>query len=390
MGRPPLEVADIFRAHGASYRKKHRLSREQGRVMRAIEVCRTAALGGHVDQCDRCGYRSISYNSCRNRHCPKCQSLARAEWLEERQKELLPVEYFHVVFTVPEPIAAIALQNKRIIYNILFRAVSQTLLTIARDRKHLGARIGFTAVLHTWGQNLHHHPHIHCVVPGGGISVNGNKWIYCKNGKFFLPVAVLSRMFRGKFLFYLKRAFSKGLLNFAGSLQELNQSNSLAGYLKICYQTNWVVYCKAPWGGPDHVLKYLSRYTHRIAISNDRLLALRDGKVTFQWKDYKNGNRQRFMTLDVEEFIRRFLLHVLPDRFVRIRHYGFLGNRSKDNLQRCRDLLAVPVPTISEQNWKERYESLTGCSLDVCPSCRQGRLVCIETLIPNHHSLDSS
>ena len=323
MARPKLEVADIFRQCGAQYRRKQKahLSRAQRRVMRAIETCRTAVMGGHVNQCTQCGHRVISYNSCRNRHCPKCQSLAKAKWLEARQAELLPVTYFHVIFTIPQTLASIALQNKRNVYNILFRAVSKTLLGIAGDPKHLGASIGFIAILHTWGQNLLHHPHIHCVVPGGGLSTDGRRWIKSRK-KFFLPVKVLSRRFRRLFLQYFDEAYKAGKLGFHGSLEHLNDPDEFSRFLKPARMTEWVVYAKPPFGGPKQVFDYLGRYTHRVAISNHRLTALDGDKVTFRWRDYRHGNRPKEMTLEADEFIRRFLLHVLPGGFVRIRHYG--------------------------------------------------------------------
>lgn len=385
MSRPALEVADIFRRHGEEYRKVHgeSLSPGQRRVMRAIELCRTAALGGHRDQCDRCGHERFSYSSCCNRHCPKCQSLAKAKWLEARQAELLPVEHFHVVFTVPDTLAPIALQNKHVVYGILFRAASETLRTIAADPKHLGAKIGFLAVLHTWGQNLMAHPHLHCVVPGGGLSVDGSRWVRCRRG-FFLPVRVLSRMFRGKFLAYLKEAFEQGKLQFHGKLTRLTDPAAFANFLKNGRKTDWVVYSKAPFGGPAQVLEYLGRYTHRIAISNNRLVKLEDGKVTFRWKDYRR-NRSGLMTLDADEFIRRFLIHVLPRGFMRLRHYGLFANRDRaKKLAKCRLLLGpteladTPAPKLTD--WKSRYEALTGISFDVCPACRHGRMLCVEVL----------
>jgi hypothetical protein len=386
MSRPDLEVADIFRECGAQYRKIHgaSMSREQHRAMRAIEICRTATLGGHVDQCDQCGEQRISYNSCRNRHCPKCQSLARAKWLEARMAELLPTPYFHVVFTVPREIASVAFQNMKLVYTILFRAVSQTLLEIAADPKHLGAEIGFLAVLHTWTQTLMHHPHLHCVIPGGGLSPDHTRWVYGRP-EFFLPVAVLSRMFRGKFLFYLKQAFDQGKLNFFGDLKPLADPQAFGHFLRRNREIEWVVYAKRPFGGPAQVLDYLGRYTHRIAISNNRLLAFQDGKVTFQWKDRKNGDRKRTMTLDAHEFIRRFLIHVLPHGFAKLRYFGFLANRYRANrLSLCRQLLNAPPPETDPQvlDWKSRHEVLTGESLDICPACQQGRMVLLETLVP--------
>jgi Putative transposase/Transposase zinc-binding domain len=386
--RPKLEVGDIFRRYGAAYRQQHAgsLSRGQRRVMSAIELCRTAALGGHLEQCDSCGHQRPVYNSCRDRHCPKCQSLARARWLEDRQAELLPVEYFHVVFTVPQEIAAIAYQNKEVVYGILFHAAAETLRTIAADPQHLGAEIGFLAILHTWGQNLLFHPHLHCVVPGGGISVDDKRWIACRPG-FFLPVRVLSRMFRRLFLEHLQAAFDAGKLQFFSSLQPLRDPKAFAAYLAPLRQTEWVVYAKPPFGGPEQVLNYLGRYTHRVAISNNRLLDTDNGKVCFRWKDYRDHNQQKMMTLEADEFIRRFLLHVLPDRFQRIRHYGFLGHRYRQaKLALCRQLLGValtstdPVPRSDKLDYRKLYEQLTGKSLRECPVCHRGQMVTIAVL----------
>lgn len=385
MRRPQLELADIFGQYGPEFRKNHSslLTRQQWRAMRAIELCRTAALGGHVDQCDSCGYESISYNSCRNRHCPKCQSLARARWLQERLSELLPVSYFHVVFTLPACMAALAMQNRKVVYNLLFRAASETLRTIAADPKHLGAEIGFLAVLHTWGQTLLHHPHIHCVVPGGGFSPDRRRWVHGRGKKFFLPVRVLSRMFRGKFIAYLKQACKEGKLHFSGTSKQLADPLSFNNFLRNARKSKWVVYAKPPFGGPAQVLDYLGRYTHRVAISNNRLMQLQGGKVTFRWKNYRHGNRSETMTLEVDEFIRRFLLHILPNRFMRIRHFGFLANRNRtQNLALCRQLLNVPEPTdlSTLQDWPTRYEALTGHSLALCPSCKHGHMCQVEIL----------
>ena len=338
--RPPLEVADIFRRYGPQYRQTHgaTLSQAQRRVMRAIEVCRTAALGGHVEQCESCGHQRIAYNSCRDRHCPKCQSLARAQWLEERRAELLETEYFHVVFTVPQEIAAIAYQNKRVVYNILFRATAETLRTIAADPKHLGAEIGFLAVLHTWGQTLLHHPHLHCVVPGGGLAPDGTRWIACRPG-FFLPVRVLSRLFRRLFLEQLEQAYTTGQLQFSAALASLHDPQAFAAYLAPLRRSEWVVYAKKPFGSAQRVLDYLGRYTHRVAISNNRLLSMDEEQITFRWKDYRQHDKQKLMTLTPTEFIRRFFLHVLPSGFQRIRHFGFLGNRYRQaKLALCRQL----------------------------------------------------
>jgi len=384
-----LEVADIFRQVGPAYRQDHAdsLSRGQRRVMSDIERCRTAALGGHVEQCDACGHLRISFNSCRSRHCPKCQSLVRAQWLEDRQAELLPVEYFHVVFTVPQEIAAIAYQNKAVVYGIMFHATAETLRTIAADPKHLGAEIGFIAILHTWGQNLLHHPHLHCVVPGGGVSPDGQRWISCRPG-FFLPVRVLSRLFRRLFLAQLQQAFDDGELHFFNSIAALHDRAAFAKYLAPARQTEWVVYAKAPFGGPQQVLQYLGRYTHRVAISNNRLIDFADGQVTFAWKDYRHESRNKLMRLDAQEFVRRFLLHVLPPGFQRIRHFGLLANRHREvKLEHCRQLLDVPAPVVdlSEEeplDYRDRYQRLTGVSLRDCPQCGRGQMVCIESFLP--------
>jgi hypothetical protein len=386
MTRPALEVADIFRECGAQYRKIHgpSMSREQYRAMRAIEVCRTAYLGGHVDVCDHCGAERHSYNSCRNRHCPKCQSLAKAEWLEDRMAELLPAPYYHVVFTIPEEVASVAFQNKKTVYTILFKAASETLRTIAADPRHLGAEIGFLAVLHTWTQALLHHPHLHCVIPGGGLSPDHSRWVSCRLG-FFLPVRVLSRLFRAKFLYYLRQAFDQGKLLFFSDLKSLSDPKAFGPFLTRNRKSEWVVYAKPPFGGPTQVLDYLGRYTHRVAISNHRLIAFRDGKISFRWRDRKKHDRIRTMTLDADEFIRRFLIHILPQGFAKIRYFGFLSNRHRRNrLSLCRLLLKAPPLDADLQvlNWKSRHESLTGESLDSCPVCRKGRMHTVQILLP--------
>jgi len=340
-------VADVFRRHGDAYRRTHdgHLGRVERRVMSAIELCRTAALGGHTEACIDCGLVRCAYNSCRNRHCPKCQGLARAEWLAARQAELLPVSYFHVVFTLPAPVAEIAFQNKEAVYAILFRTAAETLHTIAADPKHLGAEIGLVAVLHTWGQNLHHHPHIHCVVPGGGPSLDGTRWVACRPG-FFLPVRVLSRLFRRLFLDALRVAFEAGHLGFFGELAPLAEPAAFARRLRDLRQVEWVVYAKPPFGGPAQVLAYLGRYTHRVAISNARLVGMSDDRVAFRWKDYRHHGKAKVMTLEPFEFIRRFLLHTLPDGFHRIQHYGFLANGHRAaKLALCRSLLDVASPS---------------------------------------------
>jgi hypothetical protein len=388
MDRPRVEVGDVFRRYGEAYRQHHAgsLSTAQRRVMSAIERCRTAALGGHIEQCDQCGYRRNAYNSCRNRHCPKCQSLARAQWIEDRQAELLDTEYFHVVFTLPEEIAAIAYQNKKVVYGILFRATSETLCTIAADPKHLGAEIGFFAVLHTWGQNLLHHPHLHCVVPGGGLSPDGTHWVACRPG-FFLPVRVLSCLFRRLFLELLEKAFDDGQLQFFSSLEELYNRPAFLRYLEPLRKSKWVVYAKAPFAGPQQVLDYVGRYTHRVAISNNRLLDIEDSQVEFRYKDYRHDGQQKPMTLSADEFIRRFLLHVLPNGFQRIRYYGFLGNRHRqEKLQQCRQLLGMArleqlaSTEETEPDYRDRYEALTGPSLWECPVCHRGRMIVIGSI----------
>jgi hypothetical protein len=377
-----LEVADVFRTYEKEFFAQwgHVLGAHQRKAFAAIRDCRTAALGGHVEyveQCDTCGHRVISYNSCRNRHCPKCQAMARAEWLNEREGELLPVPYFHVVFTLPQKIGALALQNAREIYRILFRAASETLLTIAADPRRLGAAIGFLAVLHTWGQNLHLHPHLHCVVPGGGISPDGVRWIECKKQSFFLPVKVLSSRFRNLFMIYLLKAFRAGRLKFHGEMAGLAQPAAFEALCRQARRIQWVVFVKPPFGGPEQVLRYLARYTHRVAISNRRLLSMEEGRVTFAYKDYADGNQSKVMTLEATEFIRRFLLHILPRGFVRIRQFGFLANRARGKkLALCRTLLGAVPPDntrkVAHQDGKR------------CPACKIGRLALIGT-IPAHH-----
>jgi len=388
MERPKLEVGDVFRRYGETYRQQHAgsLSRAQLRVMSAIERCRTPALGGHVEQCDQCQFQRIAYNSCRDRHCPKCQCLARAQWIEDRQAELLDTEYFHVVFTLPEEIAALSYQNKEVMYGILFRATSETLRTIAADPKHLGAEIGFFAVLHSWGQNLRFHPHLHCVVPGGGLSPDGTRWIPCRPG-FFLPVRVLSCLFRRLFLELLEKAFADGQLQFFSALEHLRENLAFRRYLAPLGNRDWVVYAKKPFAGPQQVLDYVGRYTHRVAIANNRLLDIENRQVHFRYKDYRDGGQQKTMTLSADEFIRRFLLHVLPDGFHRIRYYGFLGNRYRqEKLQQCRQLLGMIRETTPDQStpryYRDRYQALTGSSLWECPVCHQGRMMVIRVIDP--------
>jgi len=383
MNRPKLEVADIFRQHGDAFLERYGdvTSHDQRRVLRDVTICRTAALGGHVEECDRCGHRQVAYNSCRNRHCPKCQATAAAEWMQAREAELLPVEYFHLVFTLPATLNSIALQNPRVVYGLLFRAASETLQQVAADPDHLGAEIGFLAVLHTWGQNLQHHPHVHCIVPGGGISPDASRWIACRPG-FFLPVRVLSRVFRGKFLSLLRNAFDRGRLAFHGKLASLADPAEFQRRLTDSAKTEWVVHAKPPFGGPQQVLKYLARYTHRVAISNNRLVATEGAEVSFHWKDYAHGGKQKTMTLKAIEFIRRFLLHVLPAGFVRIRHYGFLANRcGREKLELCRRLLAAIMPPVAVESAPEPKGAVEGRPKPhTCPACGEGQMIIIETL----------
>ncbi len=385
---PALEVADIFRRHGESYRRAHagHLSRTERRVMGAIEACRTAALGGHVERCAECGLVRISYNSCRDRHCPKCQGSVRAAWVAARQTELLPVPYFHVVFTLPAPAAEIAFQNKAEVYAILFRAVAETLSTIAAYPRHLGAEIGFIGVLHTWGQNLQHHPHVHCLVPGGGVSPDGRRWVACRPG-FFLPVRVLSWLFRRLFLEKLKAAFDAGRLAFFGTLAGLAAAPFFARRLSDLRRAEWVVYSKRPFAGPAAVLAYLGRYTYRIAISNSRLIEMTDDRVRFRWRDYRHHDKSKVMTLAADEFIRRFLLHTLPDGFHHIRHYGFLGNRHRaQKLALCRELLAVAL--VAPHGNDDEAEQLRDRTFDLCPCC--GGCMVVVGPLPRSRPVNSS
>jgi len=378
MNQPPFEVADIIRQSGNSFIAKHRswLTWLHLRVLFAIEFCRTATLGGHLDRCSRCGYEAISYNSCRNRHCPKCLTNARDQWLAERSQELLPVHYVHVVFTVPHELSWLALHNKKIVYDLLFRTSTATLLEVAADPTHLGAEIGFLSVLHTWGQNLQHHPHIHCVIPSGGLSPDRRRWIHPRY-PFFLPVKVLSRVFRGKFIAALKHAFRQGQLVFPGGLQALAGEKAFRAFLRPLFRQDWVIYSKRPFGGPEHVLHYLARYTHRVAISNHRLLSVADGKVSFRWKDYAHGSKQRKMTVTAEEFLRRFMLHVLPRGFVRIRFSGLLANRRrKQLLPLCKQLLEGSSQPHSQTSGSVEAKPVEGW---FCPHCG-GSMMLIEKL----------
>jgi len=384
--RPRLEVAEVIRSYGQAFRERYRPSPAQSRVLRAITQCRTGVLGGHVQGCDHCGELKISYNSCRNRHCPKCQGSQTAQWLEAQQPHLLPVPYFHVVFTLPQVLAPLALQNPRVVYGLLFQAASRTLLEVAANPRHLGAKIGFLAVLHTWGQNLHHHPHVHCVVPAGGLSPDGSRWV-SSSPHFFLPVRVLSRLFRGKFLALLLQAFDDGRLRFHGSIAPLATRSAFLGLVSQARSTEWVVFAKRPFGGPATVLKYLARYTHRVAISNHRLQSIEDGRVSFRYKDYARGRRLRTMRLEATEFIRRFLLHALPKGFVRIRRYGLLANaQCAQRLAWCRQLLGS-TKTVTDPAKNEPGDRSTGIApyepgVYRCPSCENGIMRRLHGRIP--------
>jgi hypothetical protein len=379
MSRPPLEVADLIRTAGAGFieRNRHWLRWKHIKVLLAIVRCRTAALGGHLDQCTRCGHRTtISYNSCRNRHCPKCQTSARERWITARQKELLPTRYVHVVFTLPRHLAPLVLQNTKVIYDLLLRTSAGTLLEVARDPRHLGAEIGFFSVLHTWNQKLELHPHVHCVIPAGGLSVEHTHWVKSRD-RFFLSIHVLGRVFRGKFVAALRQAFQQGQLHFHGNLTGLAQPKTFAAWLRPLFRYDWVVYSKPPFGGPEYVLQYLGRYTHRVAISNHRLLSLVEGKVTFRWRDSAHHNEQKLMTLSLDEFLRRFLLHVLPKGFVRIRNFGFLANRWRATvLPLCRQSLDVIQRPQTQQEVSAANQSRP---LWRCPKCG-GPMVVIERM----------
>jgi predicted Zn-ribbon and HTH transcriptional regulator len=380
--RPGLEVADIFHRHGAEWRQANagHVSLDQLKVMSAIEQCRSAALGGHVERCEDCGHNRIAYNSCRNRHCPKCQGAAARDWLAAREADLLPVGYFHLVFTLPAEIAPIAYQNKGVVYDLLFRAAAETLLTIAADPRHLGARIGATAVLHTWGSAMIHHPHIHMIVPGGGISLDGTRWISCRPG-FLLPVRVLSRLFRRLFLAGLADAHAAGRLMFFGEIESLRHRPAFTAHLAPLRRKNWFVYAKPPFAGPEAVLAYLARYTHRVAIANSRLLALDERGVTFRYKDYRRDGQARYrtMSLTADEFIRRFLLHVLPKGFHRIRHYGLLASAGcKVNIARARELIAARIPEAAPPAAQDSADPDTAADhRPPCPCCG-GTMIIVE------------
>ncbi len=381
-----VEVADIFRRYGSDYRQSHSLPLRHLRAMHAVEICRTAALGGHRDKCEDCGHVEISYNSCRNRHCPKCQTLRKEQWIEAREQDLLPIQYFHVVFTIPSELNPVVIMNQKVMYDLLFHSVSETLVELSNNPKHLGARIGFIGIIHTWGQNLMDHPHIHCVVTGGGLSNDGNNWVSCRKG-FFIPVRVMSALFQGKFLDHLKTIFESSDLIFPGGISHLGKPHSFEMFRRRLYHKKWVVYCKPPFDGVGGVLQYLGRYTHRIAISNNRITKVEDGEVSFRWRDYADGDKQKVMPLQADEFIRRFLLHVLPNRYVRIRHFGLLANRKrKDNISACRELLGTNQAVIKEKDKPETWQEqlLRICDIDVttCPVCKKGKMRRIEVLPP--------
>ncbi len=394
MGPPPsgataarradrLELADVFRAHGARYRQTHVLARVQRAAMRAIEACRTAILGGHRETCDRCGVVRVSYNSCRNRHCPKCQTLTKERWLAARRAELLPIPYFHVVFTLPHALNALAQGNPRVLYTLLFRAAADTLLTFGRDPRHLGGTLGVTAILHTWGQNLSQHLHLHCLVTGGALSADRSRWI-AGRASFLFPVRALSTVFRAKYLAGLQHAFDTSQLTFAGSTTELADRRLFTVFLHQLRAVKWIVYAKRPFAGPEYVLEYLGRYTHRVALSNDRLVEHADGRVRFRWKDYADHDRVKILTLEVDEFIRRFLLHILPSRFMRIRHFGLLANRTRHRqLARARQLLgAPPVEPAHPESVLVLMQRLTGIDVSRCPVCGDGRMHRTAVLAP--------
>jgi hypothetical protein len=357
--------------------------------MRAIEICRTAELGGHLDQCDHCAAVRISYNSCRNRHCPKCQSLEKERWLEAREKDLLPTSYFHVVFTLPEGLRPLALRNQKVLYNLLFKSVSETLTELARDSKHLGAEIGFMAILHTWSQTLIDHPHLHCLVTGGGLSLDRKRWV-CSKKDFFIPVQVLSSLFRGKFLDGLKKEYEAGELRFPGQIQALKEAPVFKRFLTNLYHQEWVTYCRPPLKNPEKVMDYLGRYTHRVALSNDRLVKMEDNRVTFRWRDSADNNKIKFLTLEAFEFIRRFLLHVLPEQFVKIRYYGILSHRSrKGKLLRCKKLLGVVTSeepeAVPKETWQDLLTRITGIDPRICPHCGKGKMIQKEILLPQEN-----
>ena len=385
--RSQIEVGDIFRLYGEAYRQANQLSWVQYKAMNAIEACRTARLGGHIDQCDRCGHLRISYNSCRNRHCPKCQCLRKEQWLEARKAELLAVKHFHIVFTLPHELHPLIRANESLSYKILFQAASQTLVQLGKQKKYLGAQIGLMAVLHTWGQNLMYHPHLHCLVPAGGLSLDGKKWVNSK-AKFFLPIKVVSKLFRGKFLALLKKAFKQGELKFLGRLSYIQQTKTFNDFLRPIYQKEWIVFAKPPFGGPEQVINYLGRYTHRVAIANERIMGLENDQISFVYKDYKNGAKKKVLTLEAHEFIRRFLLHILPKGFHKIRYYGLLATRNrKTKLNQARKLLGQqPLQKPQKLPWYLILEKVMGINPFQCPKCQKGRMKQVQLILPNQRA----
>lgn len=368
-----VEVQDIFLKHGPEYRENHKLTLFQHKAMSAIQKCRTSQLGGHIDVCESCGNTQISYNSCRNRHCPKCQTLAKERWIDNQKSNLLNIGYFHVVFSIPDILNLMVYQNQKELYTLLFKAVAETLAELASDKKYLGAKLGFTSVLHTWGQNLLHHPHIHCIVPGGGLSSIG-KWVNSRK-KFFIPVKVLSRKFRGKFLYYLKQLYCQNKIEFHGSQKFLSNVKDFENLLSTLYSKEWIVYCKPPFKNAAYVVEYLGRYTHRVAISNNRIISVENGNVAFRWRDYKDGSKLKLMTVSANEFIRRFLIHILPSGFMKIRHYGFLGNRNKNTkLKLCKQLTNTSTLLKEKASTLDLIQKITGRDLSKCPHCGSDKL----------------
>ena len=368
-------LQEIIEIHGENYIRNNKLPANVLRALYSIQYCKTASLGGHIYECNECGETTIAYNSCRNRHCPKCQAYAKELWIYERSKSLLPTHYFHIVFTIPEQLNSLVLFNQKELYSILFTSVSETLLELAKDKKYLGAEIGFTSILHTWGQNLMNHPHIHCIVPGGGLSLDKAKWIKSKK-KFFIPVKVLSRKFRGKFLYYLNTLYLNNKLTFPKSISELGSRNIFNEFKDSLYKKEWIVYSKAPFSSAEYVLQYLGRYTHRVAISDNRIIKVDKNNVSFKWRDYKDNNKQKVMTLKAKEFIRRFTMHILPDRFVKIRHYGILGNRNKQlKFKRCLEIFRVKPIDDEKLSSAELFFKLTGIKIGMCKICEKGNLI---------------
>jgi hypothetical protein len=380
------QLQNIFKLYGEEYLKEHNLPSYIRKTLVDIESCRTSQLGGHIDQCDDCGDIRISYNSCRNRHCPNCQTLAKEKWIFNQEKHLLPVGYFHMVFTIPNEFNTLMLLNQKVMYNVLFKAVSETLLELANDKKYLDADIGITTILHTWGQNLMYHPHIHCIVPGGGLSFDNTKWVKSKK-KFFIPVKVLSRIFRGKFLYYLNELYLDNKLKFPKNISELSSRNIFNSFKDNLYKKEWIVYSKAPFSSAEYVLQYLGRYTHRVAISDNRIIKVDNEKVVFKWRDYKDKNKEKVMSLKPAEFIRRFTMHILPDRFVKIRHYGILGNRNKKlKFKRCLEIFRVKPKEFENLSSAELFFKLTGIKIGKCKNCEKGNLIKIGKIMPRSTS----